>query len=248
MKALFIVDNRPTSGLGHVIRCRALADELVARGWDAEMIGPTSTAASRYDVCILDLRPDVRAYMAPERCVQIVDDMTPVSSCDILVCGSAGATVDMFQGSAADRVLAGPQFSLLRSQFSRDRVPQYRHGIADLRKATGWSAEDMVREMSETLVAITYGGMRAMECACTGTPSVVLPRNDGEHMNARGLMEAGACVIANDYEAQSMAETMLECPKLLEKMGQNGRDLVDGKGTKRVAKAIIDTFGWNPHR
>jgi UDP-N-acetylglucosamine:LPS N-acetylglucosamine transferase len=45
--------------------------------------------------------------------------------------------------------------------------------------------------MSRASLVITYGGMRAMEAACVGVPSIVIPRNEGEQLNAEFLTAGG---------------------------------------------------------
>lgn len=242
MKALVLADDRRGSGRGHIVRCHALGEALTDRGWDVNVAGIGKADMKDADLVVMDLLPDARvAIERPQRSVQIVDDTSLVPRCDILVCGSAGASDGMFRVASAGRVLAGPQYCLLRPDFSRAREKSIaRSDVLDLRMVAGFSVNGMVELIASASVAISYGGMRAMECACAGTPTVLIPRNAGEEFNAAGLLAAEACVVAADYEATYMAQALLESPTLLRKMGEQARELVDGRGVKRVAQAIAE--------
>jgi spore coat polysaccharide biosynthesis predicted glycosyltransferase SpsG len=242
MKVLILADDRRGSGRGHIVRCHALGEALTGRGWYVDVVGIGKGEMLDADVVVMDLLPDARVPIERgQRSVQIVDDTSLVPRCDILVCGSAGANEGMFRVASAGRVLAGPQYSLLRPDFSRAREKSIpRSDVLDLRLMAGFSVNGMVDLIASASVVISYGGMRAMECACAGTPTVLIPRNDGEQLNAAGLLAAEACVIAVDYEAAYMAQTLLDSPTLLRRMGEKARELVDGRGVKRVAQAITE--------
>jgi UDP-N-acetylglucosamine:LPS N-acetylglucosamine transferase len=49
----------------------------------------------------------------------------------------------------------------------------------------------MAEVMSKVALVVTYGGMRAMEAACIGVPSIIQPRNEGERLNAEFLRAGG---------------------------------------------------------
>ena len=70
-------------------------------------------------------------------------------------------------------------------------IDEPRTGILDVRDISDMSAVKLACSMATAAVVITYGGMRAMETACCGAPMVVVPRNRGEHLNAKGLRRQG---------------------------------------------------------
>ena len=106
------------------------------------------------------------------------------------------------------------------------------------------SAKELCEHLATASVVITYAGMRAMEAACVGVPMVLIPRNEGEVMNANGLEHAHAAkVIAEEWDALPMADRLMHDPRRLGAMGRAGRALVDGFGCQRVADSIEKEVG-----
>lgn len=236
------------AGNGHTVRCRALADELRHRGVTTflHMMPPATEIIAWAEVMVLDLGPEDHVIYAiptkPAKYVRIVDTVVDTSNADLIICGSAGAEARMFQGKGSARVLAGPDYCLLRPQFAAERrITHRRDGIVDLRRAGDqWDARIVASQVARATVAITYGGMRAMEATCVGTPTVIYPRNEGEHLNARGLMMAGAALVADESELQVMAAELMKVAPLAAKMSASARQLIDGRGVDRVAHAIME--------
>lgn len=159
MRAAFVVSQ---DGLGHRVRCGALADELRSRGWDCVVLeGMGHTAA---DVFVVDC-PEAFAF-GMDRLVRIVDipDNRPAAL------------------TLRGRNLVRPEF---RVRWTGG------NGAFDARNVRGMDARDLAEAMSRASLVITYGGMRAMEAACVGVPMIVIPRNGGERLNAEFLLSGG---------------------------------------------------------
>jgi spore coat polysaccharide biosynthesis predicted glycosyltransferase SpsG len=244
MKALFIVDD--VHGQGHVVRSGALRDELERRGHQASLlkigeeedIGDVTIFDAQINIIHDALAIAMKAHGSKN--VIIVDEPRNTTA-DFLIAGGAGATEEMYKDCGAKKVLAGPQYALLRPEFGEVREWNQPHvnELVDIRNLSGYpSAAALAVDLSRLGVVITYGGMRAMECACVGAPMVIVPRNEGERLNARAMRIAGAALIADEKSAEQVAKDLLKHPRWLQVMSKRGRELVDGLGVKRVADAI----------
>lgn len=216
-RALFIVSG---DGLGHIVRCNALAGELHLRGWTSETMKRSAVSVAvfgRFDVAIIDgvgLDDDALSWLrTPTRRVAIVDTMTAPDFADLVVCGNAGARA---YGSMGDHaiILAGPQYALIREEFQsarKARLVGLPYAALDLRGVEHLTAFQIAGLLRKVKTIVTYGGMRALEAACVRGSSaglIIEARNPGEELNKAGL------------EADRSA------------------DLIDGRGRVRVADAI----------
>jgi spore coat polysaccharide biosynthesis predicted glycosyltransferase SpsG len=248
VKALFIVASGPEWGNGHVVRCAALSAELEGRGWECVTL-PTTEACSDVDVLVVDHPGADSAIYGKAKVVQIVDAPRPVEA-DLLVCGGAAAHVGMFLNHGAPEMLIGPRYALLRSAFRYGGT--HKAGIFDARHVSGLSGADLATRLAMASVVITYGGMRAMEAASVGAPMIVIPRNEGEELNALGLMAAGAAAYVTPEQerdalfdiARAEALYLLTDDKKRQSMSEAGRMVVDGRGCERVADAIERMAGY----
>lgn len=258
-RALFVVEDRPEYGRGHVVRSGALADELRGRGWDVEMLGAGSVGFRKASLVLIDMpRPNRAGTWGLKTLSQnlvIIDDEPGPAECALLVNGGAGATAAMYADSGAKTVLAGPDYALLRAEFQPlhlERALDLRHdhlretrphrGLRDIRLLRGLRPAGMARWLADARLVISYAGMTAMECACVGTPTVLCPRNAGENLNADGLKAAGAAMVACLVAPEDMADALLEHYHL-DRMSAAGLRLVDGLGCQRVATVITEMFG-----
>lgn len=246
-RALFVVSDQ---GQGHKYRCQALADELRSRGWGWTTCGWwESPPKTGYDVIVADGENlDGEGYIAaweafqPDAKTVIIADVPGDYPSDLLVAGGAGATPELYKDSGAKKVLAGPAYALLRTQFRGIRYtrPTFlgRAGVFDARSVGGLGSIEMADRMASAEVVITYGGMRALEAACVGAPMVVYARNEGERLNALALNRAlAAAWVSEESDCAAMAAT-LDRTWHLGKMSEAGRALIDGLGVTRVADAI----------
>jgi len=137
-------------------------DELRSRGWECVLVeGMGHTAA---DIFVVDY-PEVFA-IGTDRLVRVED--VP----------SHGPAALTLQG----RELVRPEFRIKWIGGN---------GALDARNVRGMGAADLAEAMSRASLVITYGGMRAMEAACIGVPMIVIPRNEGERLNAEFLAAGG---------------------------------------------------------
>lgn len=266
MKAIIIPSIR---GLGHVTRCRALANELTERGWNVSISGGYPPPSfSGLDVAIIDgpeFGPELYDQKIP--CICIRDTMpnqvpggSPEDfpgSCVLVVVPTAqihGAGVVKYDQLFVDvsnqihnrgRVIYGPGLSMLRREFHWRHCapPLHRTGVWDCRKIDSFTPSAVAEAMSRAAVVITYGGMRAMEAACCGAPMVVYARNEGEALNATGLQRRGAAVaLEHEPNAYEVAKELMAKPKVRQEMSERALKVVDGRGCYRVAEAIEEVL------
>lgn len=206
-RALFVPDN--TSGMGHVVRCRALAAELTERGWECSTVSPREPKDVGVDVVVMD-GPDYPPewYSWPGAKVVGIFDAAAVDPFqtwarkahppDLVV--YPGAKYQNMRLQPNPTVLSGPDYSLIRREF-REVQPWHGtlRGTFDLRTIENMPACEMAEGIRKAASVVTYGGMRAMEAACVlqtiKSPAVfeIHARNHGEELNKAGL-ERGARV------------------------------------------------------
>jgi spore coat polysaccharide biosynthesis predicted glycosyltransferase SpsG len=243
--ACFYVDEK--AGNGHRVRCGALKDELVARGWRILSKG----SRAKRDVSIFDgygyRKEDFKRVRKLGRVV-VIDDYQPKripAWVDLIINGTVGARQRFGDAYRCKDMALGPELALLRTGFRSAKwtVGQWTGGgVLDLRHIKGWSEARFVFALTTCGVAITYGGMTALECACVGVPMVVVCASEDQKENAYGLAKAGAAVSSTETGALEEAKNVLKewSGDELAYMSRAGRSLVDGRGVIRVANEIED--------
>ena len=82
-------------------------------------------------------------------------------------------------------------------------------------------------------LVVCSGGGTLLEALALGKPAVVLPQTGAESSHARSHVEAGACVLANEFGR------VLADADLRQKLAQNAIQRVDGRGVNRIAATAM---------
>jgi UDP-2,4-diacetamido-2,4,6-trideoxy-beta-L-altropyranose hydrolase len=104
---------------------------------------------------------------------------------------------------------------------------------------------EMAELMAWADLSISAGGSTCLELAHMGVPTLCVILAENQRLLVEGLAEAGAAVNLGWYRdlpplqiAQSL-ESLALAASVREDMTQQGRNLVDGKGTERVLLALL---------
>lgn len=139
-------------------------------------------------------------------------------------------------------VVIGPAF------VEVDRITQAAQGSRH-RTTLLRNVENMAELMCQTDLAITGGGLTALEVACTGTPAIILCEVDHQVETADVLEEAGAAVnlgLGLDLPDDALAErveALLADRKERDRLSRAGKKLIDGQGTQRVTEVLVRAMG-----
>jgi UDP-2,4-diacetamido-2,4,6-trideoxy-beta-L-altropyranose hydrolase len=113
-----------------------------------------------------------------------------------------------------------------------------------------FATEDIRTLMLEADIAVTGGGQTAYELAATATPALAICLAENQRSNLAGLEREGTLINAGDALAHELPEKIRSVLRDLDtdvsrrrKMGTRGRQLIDGLGAERVARAIIEATG-----
>lgn len=100
-------------------------------------------------------------------------------------------------------------------------------------------------EMAQTLFAhdivFCAGGITLHEAMAVGTPAFVINQAKHQADKANRAEKQGAAInlgMADSCDENLLPEILQSNPKILEKMSQAGKNMIDGKGLKRVVDAI----------
>jgi UDP-2,4-diacetamido-2,4,6-trideoxy-beta-L-altropyranose hydrolase len=97
-------------------------------------------------------------------------------------------------------------------------------------------------------IAITGGGTMLYELAATGTPGLTIIQAENQIANAKTMEKYGTIKIigkVNEISEEKIRSVFKELAadfKKRKKMSEKGRELIDGKGSSRVASIIIKSL------
>jgi spore coat polysaccharide biosynthesis predicted glycosyltransferase SpsG len=104
---------------------------------------------------------------------------------------------------------------------------------------------EFTSEMAQTLfthdIVFCAGGVTLHEAMAVGTPAFVINHVQHQAEKANIAEKQGAALnlgMADSWDHNRLPEILQSGPKILEKMSQSGKNMVDGKGLKRIVDAI----------
>jgi UDP-2,4-diacetamido-2,4,6-trideoxy-beta-L-altropyranose hydrolase len=125
-------------------------------------------------------------------------------------------------------------------QASLEKILSLQDGAVRLER----NVSDMAKLMAWADLAISAAGTTSLEMCLLGLPAIVVTVAENQRASAREL-EKRNCVIHLDgaqglgvERVAEMIEQLSHKPKTRQLLSQHGRELVDGKGAKRVISAI----------
>lgn len=106
--------------------------------------------------------------------------------------------------------------------------------------------------MAKASIMVCAGGGTICEAASLGLPSIIIVRADNQLPGSMALAERGAAIFAGKSRsalpnAIDAMEQLLSDKEGREKMGRNGRRLIDGRGAIRVAEYMQQLANFKGH-
>lgn len=109
-----------------------------------------------------------------------------------------------------------------------------------------FQVSDMAELMADADLAIGAGGSTTWERCCLGLPSLIISVADNQQKIAETCERIGACIylgISEDITPHTIEESLVKLrnnPILLKQISNNCINIVDGLGTGRVAKVMLE--------
>ena len=120
-----------------------------------------------------------------------------------------------------------------------------RHSSIRLHSGVG---DDMADIMRECDFAVSAGGATLYELCAVGVPTVIFSVNDSQAEFAKGFDMAGAAKYAGDarddhrlvQKIVTWGTAAVDNPGFRSRMSKKAKEIVDGKGTEKIADAILN--------
>jgi UDP-2,4-diacetamido-2,4,6-trideoxy-beta-L-altropyranose hydrolase len=103
---------------------------------------------------------------------------------------------------------------------------------------------EMSQHMAEADIAVSAGGVTALELACLGVPTLLIVIADNQRAPAKAAAECGFAQLLgriDQLDAASIAEALAQlCGDAVRRdaMSRRGRETVDGRGAERVVRTM----------
>ncbi len=236
-----VVDSYSVTGqtlerLGARVPCLVLVDDLADRATPVDVVVNGGYHAARLHY---RGRPDTVYLLGPRYALLDVEfDGTPERSAAglvhrVLVTLGGAAPADLLQRvvETARRAIPPAEIDVAVGPF----VPDL--GLAGERIRVHRGLTSLKPLLAVSDLAITAGGMTLYECLATGTPVVAIAIADNQRPNVESLGRAGLLVDGGESLAGAI-ETLASDGRLRQAMSRRGRDVVDGRGSRRVVRLI----------
>jgi len=106
------------------------------------------------------------------------------------------------------------------------------------------SVTNMASLISKHDLVISSSGISTYELACIGIPSILIPVDSYQQKTAKEMMNLGYGFNfgkwANNFKKLEKTLNQLNDYEIRKSMSKNGRRIVDGKGTSRVVKKLLN--------
>jgi spore coat polysaccharide biosynthesis predicted glycosyltransferase SpsG/CMP-N-acetylneuraminic acid synthetase len=100
----------------------------------------------------------------------------------------------------------------------------------------------IAEDMATHHLLISSCGRTLHEAAAVGIPTIGIPVNDAEarHLQLDSVAYLSRSQLVSDADIAAAVRSVLASPELRREMSEQGRQLVDGRGTQRIARMIDD--------
>jgi spore coat polysaccharide biosynthesis predicted glycosyltransferase SpsG len=105
------------------------------------------------------------------------------------------------------------------------------------------SPANLAEALTRATVYVGAAGTTAVQAACVGVPAVITAAVPNQTAQASALAAARCAVVANLPDLATTCLQLLDDVARCEDMSARGRNLVDGQGAPRVAKAVHTLAG-----
>jgi UDP-2,4-diacetamido-2,4,6-trideoxy-beta-L-altropyranose hydrolase len=227
-------------------------DDLANREHDCDLLlDPAPGSAARYD----GLVPSHCQKLLGPRYAMLRPEFAEYRDADRRVAEKVERILISFGGVDPDN-LSAIAIAVVRGQLPEaaidvvlTKLSPHRQSLLNLAKddaklAIHVDARNMAELMLAADIAIGAGGSTSWERACLGLPSIVVVIADNQAATAKALVEAG-CALAvksgHDFTDQltRAIQTLRDSSGLRTLMRAAAMQTVDGRGTDRVARAIL---------
>jgi spore coat polysaccharide biosynthesis predicted glycosyltransferase SpsG len=138
--------------------------------------------------------------------------------------------------------IVGPGVSETREQSIRTAANEISPAVSVVR-----DPDDLVERMFQADFAVSTASSTTYELFALGTPIISIPVADNQEPIARSLHERDAATVlergAGMEAFRDVIETYVTDPVLRRKRREFGRQLVDGRGSRRICTEVLSMAG-----